>query len=140
MKATKPEGETVEQSSSWTRVSGGPGFFGKWKSTEVKGTPSTMEIVLEDTNGITVKYPEFQIACKGSFDGKDYPLTGAGANLKQTVAFEKTGANSIKLTTKLNGKPFYVEVLTLSADGKTLTDDANPVSVKEPTKAVYEKQ
>ena len=99
-----------------------------------------MEIVLEGTNGITVKYPEFQIACKGSFDGKDYPLTGAGANLKQTVAFEKTGANSIELTTKLNGKPFYVEVLTLSPDGKTLTDDANPVSVNEPTKAVYEKQ
>ena len=44
------------------------------------------------------------------------------------------------MTTKLNGKPFYVEVLTLSADGKTLTDDANPVSVKEPMKAVYEKQ
>ena len=140
MKATKPEGGTVEQSSAWTRVSGGPGLFGKWKSTEVKGAPLTMEIALEGTNGITVKYPEFQIACKGSFDGKDYPLTGAGANLKQTVAFEKTGANSIKLTTKLNGKPYYVEVLTLSADGKTLTDDANPVSVKEPTKAVYEKQ
>jgi hypothetical protein len=140
MKATKPEGGTVEQSSSWTRVSGGPGFFGKWKSTEVKGTPSTMEIALEGTNGITVTYPEFQIACKGSFDGKDYPLTGAGANLKQTLAFEKSGPNSIKLTTKLNGKPFYVEVLTLSADGKTLTDEANPVSVKEPTKAVYEKQ
>jgi hypothetical protein len=140
MKATKPEGGTVEQSSSWTRVSGGPGFFGKWKSTEVKGTPSTMEIALEGTNGITVTYPEFQIACKGSFDGKDYPLTGAGANLKQTLAFEKSGPNSIKLTTKLNGKPFYVEVLTLSADGKTLTDDANPVAVKEPTKAVYDRQ
>ena len=44
------------------------------------------------------------------------------------------------MTTKPNGKPFYVEVLTLSADGKTLTDEANPVAVKEPTKAVYEKQ
>ena len=44
------------------------------------------------------------------------------------------------MTTKLTAKPFYVEVLTLSADGKTLIDDANPVSVKEPTKAVYEKQ
>jgi hypothetical protein len=140
MKATKPEGGTVEQSSSWARVSGGPGFLGKFKSTEVKGAPLTMEIALDGANGITVKYPEFQIACKGSFDGKDHPLTGAGANLKQTVAFEKSGANSIKMTTKLNGKPFYVEILTLSADGKTLTDDANPVSVKEPTKAVYEKQ
>jgi hypothetical protein len=31
-------------------------------------------------------------------------------------------------------------VLTLSADGKTLTDEGNPVAVKEPVKAVYEKQ
>ena len=44
------------------------------------------------------------------------------------------------MTTKLDGKPFYVEVLTLSADGNTLTDDGTPVSAKEPTKAVYEKQ
>jgi hypothetical protein len=140
MKATRPDGPPVEQSSSWARVSGGPGFLGKWKSTEIKGAPLTMQIALEGANGITVKYPEFQIECKGNFDGKDYPVSGAGANLKQTLAFEKNGASSIRLTTKLNGKPFYVEVLTLSADGKTLTDDANPVSVKEPTKAVYEKQ
>ena len=78
-----------------------------------------------------------QIACKGAFDGKDYPLTGAGATLKQTLAFEKTGSNSIKLTTKINGTDATSEVLTLSADGKTLTDEANPVAVKEPSKAVY---
>ena len=138
--AINPEGGAVEQRSSWSRVSGGPGFFGTWKSTEMKGAPLTLEIALEGANGITVRYPEFQAACTGSFDGKDYPWIGAGAALKQTLAFERSGANSIKLTTKLNGKPFYVEVLTLSADGKTLTNDGNAVSVKEPTKAVYEKQ
>jgi len=140
MKATKPEGGSVEQTSTWSRVSGGPGFLGKWKSTEVKGAATTMEIALEGANGITVKYPEFQVACKASLDGKDYGMTGAGANMKQTLAFEKTGANVIKMTTKLNGKPFYVDVLTLSADGKTLTDEGNPVAVKEPVKAVYERQ
>jgi hypothetical protein len=36
-------------------------------------------------------YPEFQIACKGSFDGKDYPMTGAGATMKQTLAFREDG-------------------------------------------------
>jgi hypothetical protein len=139
MKATKPEGGTVEQTSTWNRVSGGPGFLGKWKSSEFKGAATTMEIALDGANGITVKYPEFQVECKGSFDGKDYTLTGAGANLKQTLAFEKTGANAIKLTTKLAGKPFYVDVLTLSADGKTITDEGNPVAVKEPVKVIYER-
>jgi hypothetical protein len=139
MKATKPEGGTVEQTSTWNRISGGPGFLGKFKSTEVKGAATTMEIALEGTNGITVKYPEFQVTCKGAFDGKDYPMMGAGANLKQTLAFEKSGANAIKITTKLSGKPFYVDVLTLSADGNTLTDEGNPIAVKEPVKAVYER-
>ena len=140
MRATKPEGGSLEQTALWSRVSGGPGFLGKWKSTEVKGAPTTLEIALEGANGITLKYPEFQVACKASFDGKDYPVTGAGANLKQTWAFEKAGANAIKMTTKLSGKPFYVDVLTLSADGKTLIDEGNPVAVKEPMKAVYERQ
>ena len=99
-----------------------------------------LEIALDGANGITMRYPEFQAVCKGSFDGNDYPWIGAGANLKQTLAFERSGINSIKMTTKLDGKPFYVDVLTLSADGKTLTDDGNPVSGDEPTKAVYEKQ
>jgi hypothetical protein len=140
MKATSPDGRDVEMTAQWRRVSGGPGFLGKWTSTEVKGTPTTMDIALEGTDGITVRYPEFQQACKGRFDGKDYTLTGAGANTKQTLAFERTGPNSLNMTTKLNGKPFYVDVLTLSADGKTLTDEGPPVSVKEPLKAVYERQ
>ena len=139
MKAIKPDGSALEQTSKWTRVSGGPGFLGKWKSTDVKGAPTTLQIALEGANGIMVSFPEFQMTCKGAFDGKDYTLMGAGANLKQTLAFEKTGPNSITITTKLDGKPFYVEVLTLSADGKTLTDEGNPVAVKEPVKAVYER-
>jgi hypothetical protein len=140
MKPVKTEGGPVEQTFVMSRVSGGPGFLGRWKSTEVKGAPTTLEIALEGANGITVRYPEFQVACKGAFDGKDSPCTGAGAALKQTLAFEKSGANSIKLTTKIDGKPFYIDVLTLSADGKTLTDEASPVAVKEPVKAVYERQ
>jgi hypothetical protein len=140
MKATKPDGSTMEQTSAWSRVSGGPGFLGKWKSTEVKGAPNTLQIALDGPNGITLAYPEFQISCKGAFDGKDYPLSGAGATMKQTLAFEKAGPNSIKITTKVAGKRFYVDVITLSADGKTLTDDGNPVAVKEPVKAVYERQ
>ena len=136
MKATKPEG------GLWSRRPPEPRLWwtgpGQVKSTEVKGAATTWNH--SSANGITVKYPEFQVACKASLDGKDYPQTGAGANMKQTLAFEKSGANAIKMTTKLNGKLFYVDVLTLSADGKTLTDEGNPVAVKEPVKAVYEKQ
>jgi hypothetical protein len=140
MKMTKPDGGTVEQTANYTRVSGGPGFLGKWKSSgEVKGAATTMVLSLDGANGITIQYPEFKIACTGKFDGKDYPITGGGANLKQTFAFERTGGNAFKIRTKIDGKPFYVDVMTVSADGKILTDEGNAVSVNEPIKAVYER-
>jgi len=138
--APKPDGTTMEQTAKLSRLSGGPGFVGKWKSTEVKGTPTTLELALDGGDGITLRYPEFQSVCKGRFDGKDYPITSAGANLKQTLAFERTGARSFKMTTKLDGKLFYVDVMTLSPDGKTLTDEGNAVSVSEPVKSVYDRQ
>jgi hypothetical protein len=140
MKVGKPDGTTVEQTQTLTRVSGGPGFLGKWKSTEVKGAPTSIEISTTGANGITVTLPEFQMSCKGAFDGKDYAVVGGGANLKQAFAFERLGPNSFRMTTKLNGKPFYVDVMTLSADGRTLTDEGNAISVNEPVKAVYDRQ
>jgi hypothetical protein len=140
MHVNKPDGAVVEQTSTATRVSGGPGLLGKWKSTEVKGGATTIVIATTEKNGLTVEYPEFQQVCKGHLDGKDHPVTQAGAASKFAMAFERTGADAFKITTKLQGKPIYVETLTLSADGKTLTDDGNAVSANEPIKAIYERQ
>jgi hypothetical protein len=44
------------------------------------------------------------------------------------------------MTTKLDGKPFYIDLITLSSDGQTLTDEGNAVSVDEPVKVLYERQ
>jgi hypothetical protein len=136
----KADGSIVEQSGTSTRVSGGPEFLGKWKQTDVKGTPTSMEIAIKGEKGITIKYPESQSECTGSIDMKDYPLREAERVSKITLAFESTGTNTMKITTKLSGKPFFIDVLTLSPDGQTLTDDGNTVSVDEPVKAVYERQ
>jgi hypothetical protein len=136
----KPDGSATEETSTWTRASGGPGFPGKWKSTKIGGAPSTLEIATDGQNGITYRSPEGQVVCKGNFDGKDYVVSEAGAPSKETMSFQKTGPNSFKMTTKVNGKPFFTDVITVSADGKTLTDDGNAVSVNEPIKAVYDRQ
>lgn len=139
-KLFKPDGSVTVQKTKLTRVSGGPGFLGKWKSTEVKGAPTSLQILTEGDNGITLKFPEGQAVCQGNFDGKDYVLSEAGVPSKQTLAFEKTSSNAFKVTEKIDGKPYYVDVYTLSADGRTLTDEGNPVSMNEPIKAVYERQ
>jgi hypothetical protein len=140
MHVNKPDGSVVEQTSTAARVSGGPGLLGKWKSTEVKGAPTSLIIETSGKRGMTIKYPEFQQVCKGSFDGKDHTVSQAGAASKLTFTFERTGANAFKVTTKLQGKRFYTDVFTLSPDGHALTDEGNPVSVNEPVKSVYERQ
>lgn len=139
MHVNKPDGTVVEQTSTATRVSGGPGLLGKWKSTEVKGSATTIVIAMKGKNGVTVEFPEFQQVCKGRFDGKDHTVTQAGAPSKFAIVFERTGADAFKMTSKLQGKPVFVDTLTLSADGKTLTDDGNAVSANEPIKAIYER-
>ena len=133
------DGKTTQQKTTDTRVSGGPGFPGKWKAGDVAGVATTLTITLDGANGITMTIPEFQTTVKGSFDGKDYPLMQAGQALKFTNAFAKVG-NNITVTTKLNAKVFTEEVFTLSADGKTLTDESTATATGEKTKAVYERQ
>jgi hypothetical protein len=141
IKMTKPDGTlSDDMTSNWTRMSGGPGFFGTWKSTEVKGAAPGIELALKGATGITFNIPDAQMACTGSFDGKDYPVAMAGKPIKQTLAFERQGAKAFKITTKIDGKPYYTDVFTLSADGKTLTDEGMPTAANEPSKLVYERQ
>jgi hypothetical protein len=137
--ATGPDGKTVQQMSTDTRVSGGPGFMGKWKAGEMKGASTTLQITMEGASGITLSYPEFQQSCKGGFDGKDYAVNQAGKASTFTNSFAKSGS-AITVTTKLNGKPFAVDTFTLSADGKMLTDDSTATATNEKTKSVYDRQ
>jgi hypothetical protein len=63
MKMTKLDGTTSDDmTSNWTRVSGGPGFFVTWKSTEVKGAAPGIELALQGPTGITIKVPEAQMS------------------------------------------------------------------------------
>jgi hypothetical protein len=140
-KAFKADGSAIEETSVNTRVSGGPGVLGTWRSKELKGAPTTVVISTSGTNRVTLTYPEFQTNISGAFDGKDYVVKEAGADSKATVSLEKTGPNAFRMLTKINGKPFTTEVVTLSSDGKTLTDDSTPTAApNERTRSVYERQ
>jgi len=136
----KPDGTTVEQTISGARISGGPDFLGKWKSSDLKGAATTMVIETKDKDSVKVTYPEAQEVCDGKFDGQDYVVIQAGSPSKATLAFERTSDTSLKITTKLQGQAFYTDVLTVSDDGKTLTDNGLPAAANEPIKAVFDRQ
>lgn len=136
----KPEGGSMDFTAKYKRVSGGPGFAGKWMSTEVQMPMTTLEIAANGTNGIKISNDGTpMIAC--NFDGKDTPGLGMMAGSKSTFACTKVSDSSFKILAKLDGKPMYEDIYSVSADGKTLTDAGTPLNAKsEPYKMVFDKQ
>lgn len=139
-KAMKPDGGSMDFSSTYKRVSGGPGFAGKWMSTEVKMPATTMEITASGADGVMLKDDTGPMS-SGQFDGKDNPALGMMAGSKTTFAFKKVNGSSFEMTSKLDGKPMYVEVYSVSSDGKTLTVNGTPSNAKGETyKLVFDRQ
>ncbi len=139
-KVAKPDGGTMDFTSTFKRVSGGPGFLGKWVSTDVKMPTDTLQISANGPNGIALKDDTGPLY-GGQFDGKDNPAQGMMAGSKTTFALKKLGSSSFEVTTKVAGKPMVVEVYSMSADGKTLTVDGTPTSAKtEKYKLVFDRQ
>ena len=83
---------------------------------------------------------DFQLTCEAKFDGKDYPCTGPTIASGWTMSVNKSGPRTIDITNKQNGKPLYLVSMTVSSDGKTLTETGSAVGVNEKFKAVYDRQ
>lgn len=140
-RGTKPNGESFEDTSVYTRMSGDSGLFGTWKSKEVKiSSPGAMKFTPSGDDGMVWEIVDFKGTCNAKFDGKDYPCTGPTVPAGFTMALKRTGPRSFEWTDKQNGKPLFRGTYTVSPDGRTLTDVARPVAVNEPYTAVYERQ
>jgi hypothetical protein len=99
-----------------------------------------MEIAATGANGVVIK-SDGAAYVSGQFDGKDNPAMGIMAGSKTTFALRKVSDSSFEITVKVDGKPMYVEVYSVSADGKTLTDTGTPVNAKqEPYKMVFDRK
>lgn len=140
-KGTRPNGETIDETTTLQRVSGGPGLAGKWKTKNVKsGSPEVMELVPSANNGLSYRAPSMSMTCDGKLDSKDYPCTGPSVASGWTAAMTKSGASMLNVTVKKNGKPFYRYEYTASADGKTLTMVGGSTATKEKIRVVYDRQ
>jgi hypothetical protein len=139
-KTMKADGTPMAFSSSYKRMSGGPGFAGKWMSTQVQLPATTLQIAADGANGVLMSDETGQL-CRGQFDSKDNPTLGMSAGSKSTCAFRKIDDRSFEMTSKLAGKAMYVDVYTVSADGRTLTDTGTPTNAaKETYKIVLDRQ
>lgn len=140
-KGIKPNGEAFEDQAIYERTSGGPGLPGQWRAKQVKlSVPFQLEMEPTAHDGLHIAIGADQLTCDAQFDGKDYAITAPNIPPGMTITLVKAGARGFEMTQKFNGKPVYEAKFEVSGDGKTLTEHGSPAGVKEPYKAVYDRQ
>jgi hypothetical protein len=78
----------------------------------------------------------------GNYDGKDNPVTG-NSPYGEVVALSRVDAQTVRLTSKHNGKVTATSTIVLSPDGKTRTTTTKGTDIKGQaidSVSVYEKQ
>jgi hypothetical protein len=95
---------------------------GEWHALKLENASDSIRTVTykasEDDLSMTDQIGDSYTA---KFDGKDYPYKGDPG--VTTVSLKKIDANTIEETDKLNGKVIFVSRMTVSPDGKTITNN-----------------
>jgi hypothetical protein len=140
-RGTRPNGEPINDTATYQRISGGPGLAGKWKTRNVKSTsPSVIELTPSGGDGLSFKEPANALACDAKLDGKDYPCSGPTLPPGWAIAMTQGGARSLNLMVKKDGKPFYRATYTVAPDGRSLTETGGATATGEKIKIVYDRQ
>jgi hypothetical protein len=140
-KGTKPNGEAIDDTYAFERVSGGPGLAGKWKTKNMKSSsPSLLELSQSSADGLTFKIVDMGLTCDARLDGKDHPCSGPTLAPGWTVAMAAAGPRGLEMTIKQNGKTLYKVAYAVSSDGKTLTETGGATATNEKVKVVYDRQ
>lgn len=138
---TNPNGSPFRDTETFTRVEGTSGLMGNWKSTKVNSSTSPiLEFAANGDNAITWILPEIKARLDMTFDGKDVAPVGPTVPKGLTISATKNNPRSFSYVEKLNGTAKFKGTITVSKDGKSLTDVTRPVSTQQRTTAVYDKQ
>ena len=131
-------------------------FVGTWKLNSAKSKyspgppPKNLTItyaaaengIKSTTEGVNAEGKPVATAYTATYDGKDTPVTGTGAQY-DTIALKRVDPNTLELTTKKGGKVLSKGKRVVSKDGKVMTITSKGTNAKgEPTNnvAVYDKQ
>ena len=128
--------------------------MGTWKLNEAKskfaaGAPKNTTVVYEaagdkvkvTVDGVDGAGKPSHNEWTGSFDGKDYPVTGDPTS--DTRAYKKVNDHTLDLTAKKDGKETVSGKIVVSADGKSRTvstTGTDSTGKKMKNTAVYDKQ
>ncbi len=138
---TRPDGTSYTDHETDTRVGSGSGMVGTWKETAIKN--SAPNIIVLKVNGDVLHYenPGYKDTSDAKLDGTPGPITGPTAPAGLMVSNKSDGPDKVLTIVTLNGKELGRDVMTLSADGKTIVDVSwTPGKESEKQTYVYEKQ
>lgn len=137
----RPDGTTVHESDTYTRVSGAKGLAGQWKDTKVQASNDTIEIKTGAGGHFELTNPGFKETISGRLDGSPSAMKGPTVPPGATATYKAAGDRKWTTSISLGGKTYGEGEMTVSADGKTLTDtDWSPGKRSEASVAVYVKQ
>jgi len=137
---TRPDGTPFTDTEIEMRIGPGTGMAGTWKSTKVKDSaPAT---IVMKVNGDVLHFddPGYKEISDAKLDGTPAPITGptVPAGLMISNKMQDGGLLSV---VSLNGKELDRDLMTVSADGKTLTDVVWTVGKESEKRTyVYDKQ
>ena len=140
-KRAKAEGGTAADSMTMQRVSGGPGLAGKWKTKNMSSnSPDTLMLTPKGADGLMITVGIEGGVCDAKFDGKSYPATGPMWPSGWTCVIARSGARGFDVAWRKDGKDMFKANISVSDDGKTLTEMSSAPGTTEKMKAVYDKQ
>jgi hypothetical protein len=136
---TKPNGEKIDDTTTYQRVSGGPGLAGKWKTQKMNSaSPGVFEF--SQTADVLTYKDDQNMTCPTRLDGKDSPCSGPSMGPGWTVAVTNVNARGFDLAVKKDGKLLYKYTYTVPADGKTMMMTGGATATNEKVTAIYDRQ
>ncbi len=120
---TRPDGTSFHNTSVFHRAGSGKGLIGTWRDVKESTDQPRVERFSENSDGsLSWDLPPLKATLRLKPDGN--PATPSGPTVPKglTIAMTKAGPRSFHFVEKLNGKVIYSGTLTVSPDGKVLTE------------------
>jgi hypothetical protein len=137
----QPAATAKSQKNVYVRTSGTTGFTGGWTNPRrLKSRPQVMVLTLKE-HSLRLAFPEKEQYTDLSLDGTDSVVHDAEPTPGATIAIHPNGPREFLTTTKSGGHIVSQGFLTLSADGRTLTEVYwRPEMPHEKAVLVYQRQ
>jgi hypothetical protein len=137
----RPDGTTAHESDVYTRVTGTSGLAGKWRDTKANVASDSITIKTSSGGHFEIDTPSLKETITGATDGVAVAVKAPNAPPGAMAAYKAAGPGKWTYNISLGGKVYVSGTMSVSADGKTLTDTSwVPGKQSEAAVAVYGKQ